>query len=193
MIRSLPFICSIIILGGVISCSSHSVPRPEGFYRIELPEINYIKSNGLCGPEFEIPVYSVVENVKSSKNDVCWYNIRFPSFNARLHCTDVVLEDNLGVLIQDAQELVFSHDHKANGISRTRVINEQTDGGARGVLYHLEGPVATPIQFFVTDSTEHFLRGSLYFDNTPNPDSTAPILARLLSDVEHFMRTVSWK
>jgi len=192
MIKSQPFICTILIMGGIFSCSTTSVPRPEGYFRIELPEKNYIKSNGFCGPKFEIPVYSVVENVKSSKKDVCWYNVRFPSFNARLHCTDVILEDNLEALIQDAQDLVFSHDHKASGISRIRVINEQTDGGARGVLYHLGGPVATPIQFFVTDSTEHFLRGSLYFDNRPNPDSTAPVLARLLSDTEHFMRTVSW-
>ena len=135
----------------------------------------------------------MVEDVKSSQKDVCWYNVRFPTFNARLHCTDMMLDNNLDVLIQEAQDLVFSHDHKANGIRRIRVVNEQTKGGARGVLYHLEGPVATPIQFFVTDSTKHFLRGSLYFDNKPNPDSTAPVIDRLLSDVEHFMRTVSWE
>lgn len=193
MIKALPVICSISIIGGLLSCSSPTVPRPEGYLRMELPEIDFKKSYGSCGPEFEIPVYSIVENVKSSTKDVCWYNIRFPTLNARLHCTDLVLENNLEVLIQDAQDLVFSHDHKANGISRTRINNEQTNGGAQGVLYHLQGPVATPIQFFVTDSTRHFLRGSLYFDYKPNPDSAAPVIARLLSDVEHFMRTVSWE
>tara|TARA_B110000046_G_scaffold178592_1_gene206636 strand:+ start:381 stop:962 length:582 start_codon:yes stop_codon:yes gene_type:complete len=193
MMKDLPFICSIVIIGGFLSCSSPSIPRPEGYFRIELPKTDFKKSDGLCGYEFEIPLYSIVEDVKSSQKDVCWYNVRFPTFNARLHCTDMMLDNNLDVLIQEAQDLVFSHDHKANGIRRIRVVNEQTKGGARGVLYHLEGPVATPIQFFVTDSTKHFLRGSLYFDNKPNPDSTAPVIDRLLSDVEHFMRTVSWE
>ena len=185
MMKDLPFICSIVIIGGFLSCSSPSIPRPEGYFRIELPKTDFKNSDGLCGYEFEIPVYSMVEDVKSSQKDVCWYNVRFPTFNARLHCTDMMLDNNLDVLIQEAQDLVFSHDHKANGIRRIRVVNEQTKGGARGVLYH--------IQFFVTDSTKHFLRGSLYFDNKPNPDSTAPVIDRLLSDVEHFMRTVSWE
>ena len=193
MIKNLPLICSILMTGGILSCSSPSIPRPEGYFRIELPKIDFKKSDVLCGYDFEIPVYSIIEEVKSSQKDVCWYNVRFPTFNARLHCTDMMLDNNLDVLIQEAQDLVFSHDHKANGIRRIRVVNEQTKGGARGVLYHLEGPVATPIQFFVTDSTKHFLRGSLYFDTKPNPDSTAPVIDRLLTDVEHFMRTVSWE
>ena len=207
MIKDLTFICSILIIGGFLSCNSPSIPRPEGsiprpegsiprpegYFRIELPKIDFKKSESLCGYEFEIPVYSMVEEAKSSQKDVCWYHVRFPTFNARLHCTDIMLDNNLDVLIQDAQDLVFSHDQKANGIRRIRVVNKQTKGGAEGVLYHLEGPVATPIQFFVTDSKQHFLRGSLYFDNTLNPDSTAPVIARLLSDVEHFMRTVSWE
>jgi hypothetical protein len=61
------------------------------------------------------------------------------------------------------------------------------------VLYHLEGPVATPIQFFVTDSTDNFLRGSLYFDRAINSDSTAPVTDRLLRDIEQLMSTISWE
>ena len=96
--------------------------------------------------------------------------------------------------MNDAQELVFSHDMKANGITRLRVNGGMdVNSSNRGVLYHLEGPVATPIQFFMTDSAEHFLRGSLYYDFKPNPDSTAPVTRRLVRDIEHFMSTVSWE
>ncbi|PCJ80700.1 MAG: gliding motility lipoprotein GldD [Bacteroidetes bacterium] len=185
----------IIALCGVIifSCSPSPVPRPKGYFRIELPEPEYIEDSPMCGPSFKIPVYSFIENVSSSNPNSCWFNIRFPDLNARLHCTSIVLDNNLELLIKDAQELVFSHDLKASGISRTRVYNDLSNIESRGVLYHLEGPVATPIQFFLTDSTEHFLRGSLYFDNRPNADSTAPVISRLIIDVEHLMKSVTWE
>jgi hypothetical protein len=57
MMKDLPFICSILIIGGFLSCSSPSIPRPEGYFRIELPKTDFKKSDGLCGYEFEIPVY----------------------------------------------------------------------------------------------------------------------------------------
>ena len=127
MMKDRPFICALFICVGFLSCSSPAIPRPEGYFRIELPKIDFKKSDGLCGNEFEIPEYSIIEEVKSSQKDVCWYNVRFPIFNARLHCTDLMLDNNLEVLIKDAQDLVFSHDHKANGIRRIRVVNEQTN------------------------------------------------------------------
>jgi len=185
----------IIAVCGVLlfSCTSSPVPRPEGYFRIELPDVEYTDGLPMCGPSFKIPVYSFIENVKSTNENSCWFNVRFPKFKARLHCTNILLDDNLESLIKDAQDLVFSHDLKASGISRTRVYNENSSIESRGVLYLLEGPVATPIQFFLTDSTEHFLRGSLYFDNRPNADSTAPVISRLIQDVEHLMKTVTWE
>ena len=63
----------------------------------------------------------------------------------------------------------------------------------RGVLYHIGGPVATPVQFFMTDSSQYFVRGSLYFNHTPNPDSTAPVVRHLLGDIEHIMRSIEWE
>ena len=44
----------------------------------------------------------------------------------------------------------------------------------------------------MTDSTEHFMRGSLYFNHAPNPDSTAPVLARMEADVRRIMESVRW-
>ena len=53
----------------------------------------------------------------------------FPSkeLNARLHCTQVEVNDNLINLMEDAQEMVFSHNMKANGISRIRVSEEENN------------------------------------------------------------------
>ena len=174
-----------------ITCTPTPIPKPEGFYRISLPEQSYRSVDIDCGLKLEKPEYSTLELVESKKSgDACWFNLNFKKFNARLHCTQVEVHDNLIDLMEDAQEMVFSHDMKANGISRIRVANNEN--GLNGVLYHIGGPVATPVQFFVTDSSQYFLRGSLYFNHRPNPDSTAPVVSRMLEDVEHLMNSISW-
>jgi gliding motility-associated lipoprotein GldD len=62
-----------------------------------------------------------------------------------------------------------------------------------GLVYDLGGAVASPVQFYLTDSTNHFLRGSLYFEAKPNPDSIAPVLAYVKKDIELFTRSLEWK
>ena len=59
-------------------------------------------------------------------------------------------------------------------------------------MYNLQGPVASPIQFFATDSCEHFLRGSLYLYHSPNPDSLQPSLAHIEKDIVHLIETLAW-
>jgi hypothetical protein len=53
--------------------------------------------------------------------------------------------------------------------------------------------VATAHQFFLTDSTKHFLRGALYFDATPNEDSLRPVNAFLQAEMKHLIQTFRWK
>ena len=83
---------------------------------------------------------------------------------------------------------MFGHEVAASGIRRQAL----DVPGKSGMLYMLEGPVATPLQFFVTDSTTHFMRGSLYFNHAPNPDSVAPVLDRMEADVRRIMETLVW-
>ena len=175
-----------------ITCGNPPISKPEGYYRISLPEESFRSVKIICGLGLDKPENATVEIVNSEKSgDACWFNLNFKDFNARLHCTQVEVHDNLIDLMEDAQEMVFSHDMKANGISRIRVSEPKKN--LNGVLYHIGGPVATPVQFFVTDSSNYFLRGSLYFNHKPNPDSTAPVVRRMLSDVEHIMRSISWE
>jgi gliding motility-associated lipoprotein GldD len=70
---------------------------------------------------------------------------------------------------------------------------ENQENHVYGILYEITGNAASPIQFIVTDSTRHFLRGSLYFNNTPNADSIAPVTAYIESDIRHLIESVNWK
>ena len=163
------------------------VPRPFGHIRIALPDTATSPYTTPCGSQFRIPNHAKVELRNLPEEDGCWFNLSFPRFNAKLHCTEVPVTD-LGSLLQDAQSLVFGHEVAATGIRRQALDLPSKSG----MLYALEGPVATPLQFFVTDSVDHFMRGSLYFSHKPNPDSVAPVLERLETDVRIMMESMRW-
>jgi gliding motility-associated lipoprotein GldD len=61
------------------------------------------------------------------------------------------------------------------------------------VLFEIKGNAATPYQFFATDSTTHFLRGSLYFNVYPNKDSLAPVVDFVKKDIFRLIETLEWK
>jgi gliding motility-associated lipoprotein GldD len=62
-----------------------------------------------------------------------------------------------------------------------------------GIFFKVSGNAATARQFFVTDSTSHFLRGALYFDSTPNADSLGVVNDFLEVDMKHLINTLRWK
>jgi gliding motility-associated lipoprotein GldD len=62
-----------------------------------------------------------------------------------------------------------------------------------GIFYDLKGNTASAVQFYVTDSTKHYLRGSLYFEAEPNADSLAPVIEFFREDVIHLIETLKWK
>ena len=62
-----------------------------------------------------------------------------------------------------------------------------------GTYYTIRGSAASPVQFYVTDSSRHFLRGSLYFYAVPQPDSIAPVLDFLTADIDRLVETIQWK
>jgi len=165
------------------------VPKPLGHVRITLPDTASTPYVSPCGTAYRLPNHAKVELRTTPQGEAgCWYNLAFPRFNAKVHCTEVPVGGRLPELMHDAQDLVFGHEVAATGIRRY-ALNEE---GKSGMLYVLEGPVAAPLQFFVTDSLEHFMRGSLYFAHQPNPDSTAPVLERMEADMRRVMETLSW-
>ena len=49
------------------------------------------------------------------------------------------------------------------------------------------------MQFFLTDSTDHFLVGSLYFYTRPNYDSLMPAAQYVENDLMRLMESFEWK
>jgi gliding motility-associated lipoprotein GldD len=69
----------------------------------------------------------------------------------------------------------------------------KTPNGAEGIYFSLRGNTATANQFFLTDSTKHFLRGALYFNTSPNEDSLGIVNDFLKEDLRHLINTLKWR
>ncbi len=173
------------------ACDRSSVPRPEGYFRIDLAEKNYREVDSLPFPfRFELPQYAATNLERSAKNPN-FLNLDFKRFGARVHLSYAPVDTNLAKLLEDSRSLVYKHVVKAQDIQENQIVNPEES--VYGMYYQIEGNAASNLQFFVTDSNQHFLRGALYFNVEPNYDSIAPVLSYIQKDIEHFIETFSWQ
>jgi gliding motility-associated lipoprotein GldD len=179
----------ILLLFSVImlSCEGYT-PKPKGYMRFDLPEKEYSLFDSVCPFRFEYPVYGKMKPIEGYN---CWYNLSFPQYLATIYLSYQPVHDNLAELLDDAHIFAYKHDVKANAIEPQFIKTKSDD--IVGLLYDIEGNTASSVQFFVTDSINHFLRGSLYFYSKPNSDSLAPLIEFFRKDIEHLIETIDFK
>lgn len=182
---------TILLLIATFACNHAYTPRPTGYPRIDYPDKTYKLYSDQPYFQFEIPDYSFVEEDRSPGSDAGWINVVIPQLNGKIHLSYKPVLDNLGDYITDSRTLVYKHAVKAEGIEESPFIHREKR--QFGMVYDLKGDVASAVQFFVTDSTHHFLRGSLYFDCPPNRDSLNPVISFLREDIIHMIETTKWK
>jgi len=174
------------------SCSRPATPKPYGYFRIDLPQHQYISSTDLDYPlpcSFAISSYATI--VPADSVNHLYFNIYYPTLNSTIHCSYLPIQHNLAGLLADANEMVYSHAIKASAIPE----QEYTDPEHHvwGMLYELEGNTATPSQFYVTDSVHHFMRAAVYINTIPNQDSLAPVIDFLQADVRTMIESLRWQ
>lgn len=185
-----------ILLGScflVPSCSDDedAVPKPRAYLRLTFPEKKYVKYDADCPFTFEIPVYAKMGADKNYNAEPCWLNLNFPTFQGTLHLSYKEVKDNINAYMQDTYTLASKHQIKASGIEEQQISRPKNK--VYGLMYDIEGNAASSFQFFLTDSTKHFIRGALYFNAVPNTDSIAPVVAFIKEDIYHFIETFEWK
>ena len=174
----------------LFSCKNSKVPKPRGHFRIDLPEKEYTRYDSTCPFTFEYPVYAIISSDPDS-DEPCWFNIEFPAYRGRIYISYKHVDNNIGLLIEDAHKMAYEHTVKADAIEESEWNNP--DRHVYGTVYRIRGNAASSIQFYVTDSTTNYLRGSLYFDAVPDKDSLAPVINFFSEDVIHMVETLEWK
>jgi gliding motility-associated lipoprotein GldD len=189
----------IALLLGMGSCNPSPMPKPKAYPRVHYPERGgyTVFEAPDCPFRFELPDYYLPERKDDFFGDPaehpCWgYNLNIPALNGTIYLTYKELgpDQKLDKLSEEAYRLTFKHARKADFIEPIQIA---TDNGAFGLLYAVGGDAASPLQFFVTDTVQHFLRGTLNFRSRPNADSLAPVVRFVSEDLNHMLMGLVWK
>ncbi|MFN8289156.1 MAG: hypothetical protein U0U70_02745 [Chitinophagaceae bacterium] len=199
MNKFLIYTLSLLLTGSLLfSCNStYTQGKKKGYFKIDFPEKKYQVFDQPGYPyTFEYPVYARVVKDTTFFDDKAgdwWINIDIPRFGGRIHISYKTINPatSFDSLKNDAYKMATKqHINISTGIFDSLML---TPNGVSGLYYSLEGNTATANQFFLTDSTRHFLRGALYFDATPNADSLGIVNDFLKKDLQHLINTLRWK
>lgn len=168
------------------SCGDDVMPKPKALLRLDYPLGDYKAYNSSCPYTF---AHNDLANVTNKDN--CNLTVHYPKMKATIYLTYQPVDGNIEALLRDAQKLTYKHVVKADAIQEQPFINPENR--VYGMFYQVGGDAATNAQFYVTDSTNHFLTGSMYFYAKPNFDSIMPAASYIKDDMRNIMETIRWK
>ncbi len=177
-----------ISLLGFTSCQ-HYTPKPRSYFRIHLADKTYQRSDSTRAYSFEYP--KNIAYIQKNSKDTAWFDVVYPTYNARIYFSYKQINNNFQEIAEDSRNFVYKHAFKADAIIENPYIDSTKQ--VYGMLYEIKGNTASSVQFLATDSTQHFLRGALYFNNHPNKDSLAPVISYIGDDIRHIMETLRWE
>jgi gliding motility-associated lipoprotein GldD len=183
----------VAILLATAACDRDYLPKPLGYNRLELPEPAYRSLPDTLPYTFEYSKHAKLLDDSSAFNERYWIQIYYPTLKSNVHITYKALGKSTKLLkeyMNDAYTLTAKHQIKASAINEAITI---TPFGETAVIAELEGEVPSQFQFTITDSTENFLRGALYFDTKVHNDSLAPAIDYMKRDIMHMINTMQWK
>ncbi|MCA6068341.1 gliding motility lipoprotein GldD [Chryseobacterium sp. RG1] len=184
MIKNIIFIFIALVL---VSCGKDSVPKPYGELRLEYPAPKYQKFESNCAYTFEYSDFAKMTDAKRP----CWYYLNYPKMKAKVFITYFPIKNDFVDHLKEAEKMVYEHTVKASSIDTKSF--EYPEKKVFGNFYELKGQSASNLQFYITDSTKHFVTGYLYFNTRPKPDSLAPAVNYIKEDMKHLLDTFEWK
>lgn len=169
-------------------------PRPRGYFRIGLPEKKYVQFDSVGVPyTMEIPDYSHMYRSSAPQAPSTWRDLYFGGFKATLYLSyhEITSDSLFRQLINQSWELTEAHHEMSQAMKDSLIL--RPEDRVFGTVIELGGNAASLLQFYLTDSTKNFVRGSLYFYAVPNKDSLQPVLNYIKQDVFHLVKTLKWK
>ena len=183
----------LVMASFILGCRQEYLPKPKGFNRIVLPESSYQVLPDSFPYSFEYSKEARLLRDSSWISERYWINLHYEKLGATIQITykpvtDSIIREYLG----DSYKLTAQHNVKAYAIEEKII---ELPNGLYASFTELEGEVPTQAQFHITDrdSTDHFLRGALYFRTATKNDSLAPVIDFVKKDMLHLITSLEWK
>ncbi|MBU0940462.1 MAG: gliding motility lipoprotein GldD [Bacteroidetes bacterium] len=184
--RLLIVIVGFVGLLSASSCKDDVLPKPASYLRLDYPIAKYADFENNCPFTFEMNADAII---KAEKN--CGFTITYPKMKATIYLNYQSVNNDINALLKDAQTLTYKHVIKADDILEQPYLNP--DKKVYGMFYQVNGNAATNSQFYATDSTKHFVQGTVYFYAKPNFDSIMPAASYIKNDMQRLLETLKWK
>tara|TARA_B110000285_G_scaffold128308_1_gene144568 strand:+ start:2962 stop:3531 length:570 start_codon:yes stop_codon:yes gene_type:complete len=182
----------LLLLTFLFSCKEELyIPKPPTYLKLELPEHNYSIYSDDCPYELSVSDLFKVESVSNGQQKTCHKDINLGSLNGTIHLTYIHMIEPLGTYVNFVNDKIDEHKIKATAINDMKIIIPENKVFC--TFFELEGNVASPFQFYMTDSINNFASAVVYFNSTPNYDSLKPSLEYLKIDLEHMINNFQWK
>ena len=181
----------IAILLTTISCRQDiNVPKPKAYLKLDYPTAEYQYTDTKLPFLFDKNLLSSLEVIRKN-NIIEGVNLVYKPMNASIYLSYKFVDYNLDNLIKSSLSITQQHAKIAHSVSEKEFTNNISR--VYGKIFDLSGPVASQIQFYATDSINHFLSGALYFNTRPNYDSIYPATRYIQNDIIRLMESIEWK
>lgn len=192
-LKFLPLILLILL----VSCQQEEtyLPKPRGYFRIELPAHEYQALNKKAPYNFEHSIHTKIINDPHFLAQEYWIEMKYPQFDAEVDISYKPIRQSMDSLIgyvNTSHKLTRKH-----GVRATKIDEYKTTAGRDksydAVVFELEGDVPSYFHWYAHDSTNHFVRAALYFNTAEKGDSLKPIIEYIKLDMMHMLNTLEFK
>ncbi len=188
----------IFVVYIMLGCTSNPpVPKPRTYPRMVLPERAQVTINLVeCPFIFDFPDYGRINRNKTFFNEstphACWFDLNMEAFNANLFISyhAIKTRKDFDQLVRDTYKITDQINKRSDYMEEIRMRNEN---GVSGMKFEFEGAAASPIHFYLSDTTMHFVKGALYYNNSVRPDSLAPATRFIKEDIDRMLASFQWK
>lgn len=180
-----------LIIMLLAACNQTYLPKPIGYNRIVLPDATYQNLPDTLPYQFEYSKHAELRKNESWITERYWVDLYYPYFDAEVQVTykPITSKKISDELLNDSYRLTSKHNVKAYSIEEKILVLKS---GNVASVTELEGEVPSQFQFHITDSTNNFLRGALYFKTASKNDSLAPAINFIKEDIIHLLNTLEW-
>lgn len=177
----------------VVSCqTTEFYPKPKGYHRIDLPLKAYQDLSPAYPYSFKMSKEAIILPDTSTISEPYWIELNYPTIKSQISISykKVTHPDSLAEFVNISSRLTHKHNPRSSSITDYSI---STPNGQGGVISELSGDVPSYMQFWLTDSTDNFIRAALYFPSADKADSLAPVIEYMKEDMMEIINTLEWR